>query len=262
MLLTLKILDASGHPVAQSVGEGEVVLVHEAEYQDGDRVVIEAGEAGSFLSLSFDEALPESLLYLGQGQASFSVPFGDRRSAFSPKAFSGKLHRLKVRIPRAEEVSARRNLALNPFDGHGNAALYPHSHATVETRQEAAFAARNAIDGETANRGHGSWPYTSWGINGDPDAALTIEFGRPVRVDEVVFYLRADFPHDAWWQQVSLVFSDGGTSDFRLEKASAGQRFALEPRVIEWVRLERLIKADDPSPFPALTQIQLWGHEV
>lgn len=27
------------------------------------------------------------------------------------------------------------------------------------------FAARNAIDGVTANRSHGSWPYESWGIN-------------------------------------------------------------------------------------------------
>ena len=30
---------------------------------------------------------------------------------------------------------------------------------------------------------------------------------------------------------------------------------------ITWVRLEELIKADDPSPFPALTQIEVYGTE-
>jgi hypothetical protein len=262
MELTLKILNAAGSPVAQNSAQDEVVLVHRSPYVEGDRVVIEARQAGCFLLLSFDEALAETLVYLAGPIGSFTVPFGDRCSAFSPKAFSGSLHRLKARLPRPDEIAARRNLALNPFDGHGNSAIYPHSHATVETRQEAAFAARNAIDGETANHDHGFWPFTSWGINGDPDAALTVEFGRPVWVDEVVIYLRADFPHDAWWNRASLAFSDGGTVELKLIKTAAGQRFAIEPRVIDWAMFHKLVKADDPSPFPALAQIQFWGREV
>ena len=45
-------------------------------------------------------------------------------------------------------------------------------HANVETRGEAVFAARNAIDGIYENDAHGIWPYQSWGINRDPNAAL------------------------------------------------------------------------------------------
>ena len=47
--------------------------------------------------------------------------------------------------------------------------------ANVETRGEAVFAARNAIDGIYENDAHGIWPYQSWGINRDPNAALTLD---------------------------------------------------------------------------------------
>lgn len=262
MELTLKILDSAGGLIAQKTAEGEVVLVHRADYSEGERLVVEVADSGRLVALSFDEAVPEALVYLDEKTGNFTVPFGNRRDVFSPKAFSGKLHRLRARLPSAAEIAARRNLAFNPFDDHGNRALYPHTHANVETRQEAAFAARNAIDGETANHGHGVWPYTSWGINGDPDAAITIEFGRPVWIDEVVVYLRADFPHDAWWKHASLAFSDGSECGLQLIKTAGGQRFSIAPRVIEWARLHTLIKADDPSLFPALTQIQFWGTEA
>jgi hypothetical protein len=156
----------------------------------------------------------------------------------------------------------RRNLAFNPFDHHDNATLFPHAKANVETRGEAVFAARNAIDGEKANTDHGFWPYTSWGINQDPAAALTLAFGRPVRIDQVTLYLRADFPHDAWWNEASMTFSDGHMLTVPLVKSSAAQTFAIPSRRVEWVRLHDLKKADDPSPFPALTQLEVWGADV
>ncbi|GFH42962.1 hypothetical protein Hs30E_15130 [Lactococcus hodotermopsidis] len=37
--------------------------------------------------------------------------------------------------------------------------------------------ARNAIDGVFATLSHGVYPYQSWGINRQEDAALTIDFG-------------------------------------------------------------------------------------
>lgn len=54
---------------------------------------------------------------------------------------------------------------LNPYDSHETKGIYPHAQANVETRGEAVFAARNAIDGVFANWSHGEWPYQSWGIN-------------------------------------------------------------------------------------------------
>ena len=112
-----------------------------------------------------------------------------------------------------------------------------------------------------ANHYHGEWPYTSWGINRDPNAAWRLDFGRRVMIDEAVLYLRADFPHDAWWRQATLHFSDGSQIRLDLEKTDAGQRFQFPERQTEWVVLDQLIKAEDPSPFPALTQLELWGRE-
>ncbi len=147
------------------------------------------------------------------------------------------------------------------MDCHGNSSLFPHASANVETRGEAVFAARNAIDGEVANDDHGYWPYTSWGINRDPDAALTLDFGRPVRIDELALTLRADFPHDAWWQQATVSFPDGHHEVLTLRKTPARQRFPIAPRITTSLVLHRLIKADDPSPFPALTRIEAFGAD-
>jgi len=172
------------------------------------------------------------------------------------------MHRITARLALPHEINTYRNLALNPYDHSGNSSLFPHCEATIITRNEAAFAARNAIDGETANADHGFWPYTSWGINRDPDAALTVHFGRTIEIDMIGLYLRADFPHDAWWEEASVTFSDGHTERLSLIKTEKAQRFAIARRSTEWLRLHDLIKADDPSPFPALTQIEAWGRDL
>lgn len=261
MELTLKIVSLDGTVLASSTGQQEVFLVYRKSYLDGDQIVVEASEPGHVV-LALEDAIGSTAVYLLGSAFAFNIPFGAKRASYSPRAFQGDIHRLYVRKARQDEIAPRRNLALNPFDDHANTTLFPHAQANAETRGEAAFAARNAIDGEKANDGHGFWPYTSWGINRNPDAALTVEFGRPVMIDEVVLYLRADFPHDSWWERASITFSDGETRYFHLEKSGAAQSFRIEPRTVDWIRLHTLMKADDPSPFPALTQIEIWGQEA
>ncbi|MBB5664076.1 hypothetical protein GGE68_002266 [Rhizobium leguminosarum] len=261
MELTLKIMDADGFVLASATGQDETFLVYRQSYREGDCVVVEASEPGHIF-LALDSASQPGPVYMKECDYCLAVPFGDKRKPYSPNAFSGDMHRLLVRSARPDEIAQRRNLALNPWDDHANRTLFPHARANVETRGEAVFAARNAIDGEKANDDHGFWPYTSWGINRDPEAALTVEFGRPVRIDEIVLYLRADFPHDSWWEKASVTFSNGRTSSFPLVKSGAAQGFSIEPCIVEWVELHGLIKAEDGSPFPALTQIEIWGTEV
>ncbi|MGI6247489.1 MAG: carbohydrate-binding protein [Pseudochelatococcus sp.] len=260
MQFTLKVVDATGAVRAARSGEEETFLVHRAEYAPGDVLTVEA-DGPRHIVLSLDGGMAPALVYL-TGPFALPVPFGERKKTYPPNAFSGSLNRLTVRAAHPEEIAARRNLAFNPWDDHANATLFPHGSANVETRGEAVFAARNAIDGEIANDDHGFWPYTSWGINRDPEAALTIAFGRPVRVDEVAVRLRADFPHDAWWERAMLDFSDGSQEALNFVKTGATQRFRIAPRVIDSARLHSLIKADDPSPFPALTQIEFRGTEA
>lgn len=139
---------------------------------------------------------------------------------------------------------------------------FPHASANVETRNEAVFAARNAIDGVKANSSHGEWPYASGGINRDPQACLKVDFGREIETDKVIIYLRADFPHDNWWKEVTLAFSDGSSVTANLKKLATGQEITFEKRTITWIEFRNLIKAETQSPFPALTQLEVYGTVI
>lgn len=260
-MIALSLENRGGNVLAAASGKASCSLIYEAAYQEGDIIRIQASEAGLLL-LGLDDALPPALAYLQTGSAAYAIPFGVERSLLSPRAFTSPRHCLSARLPEAGEGKARRCLTRNPWAAHEPNGLFPFASANVETRGKAVFAARNTIDGLLENHGHGKWPYTSWGINRDPAAALRIDFGRPVKADEAVLYLRADFPHDAWWREGTLHFSDGSALTIPLAKTDAGQHFPFPERVIEWVVLDTLIKADDPSPFPALTQLEIWGREV
>ena len=186
----------------------------------------------------------------------------NRPSPIAPKSFAGTCHIIRARFATKEEIAARRNQAFNPYDEHGDTGFYPHASANVETRGEAVFAARNAIDGVYENDAHGTWPYQSWGINRDPNAALTLDFGRTVLLDELRLTLRADFPPTAGGPRPPWSLTTAAARYWTCKKTAASQTFAIEPRTVKSLKLFELKKADDPSPFPALTQIEAWGTEA
>lgn len=257
-VLSLKVVDKAENTLCVNSGEDFVDLVHTAEYSDGDRIILESSEKGIHLIVQIDDAMGPAFLYV-KDMISYQIPFGEKRICYSPKVFYGSRHYLYARVARTEEMEVYRNLALNPMDQHENASYFPHASANVETRGESVFAAKNAIDGVLANRSHGEWPYQSWGINRQADACMKVEFGKLVETDKVVLYTRADFPHDSWWQQVSLSFSDGSEIIWELEKRTDAHVITFDKKRIEWISLGNLIKAEDESPFPALTQIEVYG---
>lgn len=261
MPVQLKIVGADGLVRAEVRDETEVQLVYSTAYAPGDRIVLETDGTAAHVWVRLDDTLACPLLWLPEGRFDFSLPLGDAAKAFAPFAFAGDRHFLSARLATSEEIVTRRDLALNPFDSADSTA-YPHASANSVTRGEALFAARNAIDGLTATAGHGQWPYTSWGIDRNPEAELTVAFGRQVLVDEVVLYTRADFPHDAWWERAILSFSEGPDLAIDLRKTGSGQHVRFPTRPTEWVRLHHLTKADDPSPFPALTSIVCLGRDI
>ena len=157
-------------------------------------MVLTCGKPGSYCVIQLEDTLAPALVYLPQGKAVYQLPQGEGRQVYSPRAFSPGTSVVRARLAQPSEVEGLRNLALNPYDGHENKDMFPHAFANVETRGEAVFAARNAIDGLYENSSHGGWPYTSWGINRDPQAAWTIDFGRTVLVEKLRITLRADFP--------------------------------------------------------------------
>lgn len=260
--IKLKILDAAGRTLLTAPAGSRVSLVYNSAYQPGDRIALEIGTPGQYCVIQFEDTMPEAVVFVQKREINFAIPFGEQAITYSPKSFVGDCHIVRARLATEQEIAARRNLAFNPYDAHGDTGFYPHAAANVETRGEAVFAARNAIDGVYENDAHGTWPYQSWGINRDPNAALTVSFGRPVVVDEIRLTLRADFPHDSWWTKVTVCFDDGSSEILSLLKTAEQQALAIPPRTVTALTLCELKKADDPSPFPALTQIEAWGTEA
>lgn len=258
-MFTIELRNAKGVMLARAEGTGDARLVYKGDYREGDRFVFTADT--KHVVVSVDQGIEPAPVYLRDEAFTFIIPFGDAKNGYAPQAFYGMLHTAYIRPAGEDTRLGRRNLALNPLDQHHDAGCYPHASANVETRGEAQFWARNAIDGTRFNDRHGTWPYHSWGIGERKDAALRIDFGREVEIDEAALVLRADFPHDAWWEQAALECSDGASVTLDLVKTREVQRFAFPPRKVEWVCLSNLVKADDPSPFPALSQLEVYGRE-
>ncbi len=254
--MKIKVLDQNGHTLGVCDGES---LLYTNEYKTGDKIIIEVQSVPCYLTVQFEDTLAPQLIYLTQRAIVYTVPTGKDRVVFSPKAFTGTRHIIRARYATEEEIAARRNLALNVYDRHGDNGYFPHSSANVETRGEAVFASYNAIDGVFENLSHGEYPYQSWGINQDPNAAITVDFGREVEIDEIGITLRADFPHDSYWTSGTVSFSDGSEEVLSFDKTAKSQYFTIEKRKVTWVKFDRLIKAKDESPFPALTQIEVFG---
>lgn len=257
-MFTLKVV-RNGQALKCETGEYRADLVFEGEYEPGDKITLTSDKYPVDIVLQVDDALKESVCLL-TGDFEFEIPFLEKRTSYSKKVFTGDCHYMYVRLAEEFEVYQYKNLALNANDQHGDTHLFPHAYANVETRGEAVFAARNAIDGVCENRSHGNWPYESWGINRRDDAAMTVDFGREVLIDKIVLYTRADFPHDNWWESVTFNFSDGSSYTAKLTKSYDRHVIELDKRVVTWVTFTDLIKADDPSPFPALTQMEVYGN--
>lgn len=261
MEIAIEIRDAQGATRARAAGQGAATLVYSQAYAPGDVLVL-TSEAPAYVVARMEDSMPAAFGWLC-APYTMQVPFEEKRVCYSPKSFVGEVHLLTARLATEEEIARCRNLALNPLDCHENTGLFPHATANVETRGESVFAARNAIDGNHANAGHGPWPYESWGINQNPQAEIKIDFGRPVTLERLVITLRADFPHDNWWRTAAVHFSDGSVFNPTFEKTGQPQAFAIPPRTVTWAVMRDMQKDEsDPSPFPALTQIECWGHNA
>ena len=257
--LSLKILDKDGNTLAVASGEDFVDLVYAAAYAEGDVIELQTSQKNIHINWQVDDAMQAAFVYVTD-TVKYDIPFGEARISCSPKVFSGSRHYMYAKVAEEEEVRAYRNLALNPADQHKDVPCYPHASANVETRGESVFAAKNAIDGVRANLSHGEWPYESWGINRREDACMKLEFGRKICTDRIVLYTRSDFPHDNYWTEVTVEFSDGTSEKIPLTKTSRAQEYRFEERIIDQLILKDLKKSDEPSPFPALTQIEVYGR--
>lgn len=262
MEMKLKIIDAKHQLKAASTAGSNISLLYAAPYEEGDIICLETDAVDCLCEIQLDEAMLPAVVFLQKPAVYIQIPFGEKRAALSPKAFCGNRHLLTARFLRPDEITVRRNLARNPYSGFTSPGLFPCATANVETRDEAVFAARNAIDGIYANLAHGAWPYGSWGINRQKDACWTLNFGRAVQADLLCITLRCDFPHDNYWEEAVVEFSDGSSERLTFTRTPEPQIFSIEPRRITGLTLKNLIPSScSLSPFPALTQFEVWGSD-
>ena len=250
--------------IMMSKGKKEVILSTQwLEYNKGDYYEIKLSDPCQFIVVQLDITLPPTLIYIKGKKWTYIIPNDDNYAeSLSDSAFKSKKHFIFARYAESYEIERYQNLTYNPHDLNKFNGAYPHASANVETRNDSTFFAKNAIDGVYANTSHGSYPYQSWGINQQSDAELTIEFGHKVKIDLLELTLRADFPQDSYWTEGNAVFSDGTEVTMSFEKTSSPQNFKINEITTEWIKLNKLIKNKDDSPFPALTQLSAYGTHV
>lgn len=232
-------------------------------YNEGDFIRLEVDEPNTYIMVKFDDTFEESLIYIKEPLVwDYKIPYSEEeKRAMKDSAFTGRGLAISARLASDEEIKRYQNVLRNRHATVTFAGVYPYAHANVETRNDPTFFARNAIDGIFHNDDHGLYPFQSWGINQQDDAAITIELGREVEVNRVGITIRSDFPHDTWWNQVTLEFSDGSQEIINLKKDHHRQFFDIKERKIEWVKMCEM-KKGEPGPFPALTQLELFGYNL
>lgn len=259
-MISLYLKDQQGTVIKEQTHESECYLAFDNHlYHEGEKIVVATTE--KYLQVQMDQSLAPSLIYLPTGEWTYTILVNEwEKRAFSPELFGGKQHYFSVKKVSNEQLGSYRNLALNPHAQKEFTGAYPHAFANVETRNDSTFFARNAIDGMIANESHGEFPYQSWGINQQSDAAWTVDFGREVLVDKLALVLRGDYPHDSYWTEVTVAFSDGSEMKLATTNQLDRQFFSFEKRLTTSVTLKNLIKAEDESPFPALTECEVYGY--
>lgn len=275
-MLFLKITDKNGNKKFFAKG-----FIIETEYvgafAEGDKIQITA-DGTQTIAVRLDPTLRESFLYLPNKSFTFTIPSErERKMGYAPETFQGKNHKITAREVD-EEFYETRNIALNSHDLRRKTGGYPHASANFVTREEPCFYERNAIDGEKNNQGHGAYPYHSWAGGARNDLEYTLDFGREVEIEKLVFYLRADFikdekgePHDSYWKSIDVQFSDGEVKScffemnrtvFPNEENEKGQEIVFNKKKTKTIKLFNFKQVTEIFGFAALTQIEVYGQYV
>ena len=257
-MLEVSIINQEGK-VLYTGKEQRIDFTYDKQYMPGDKIIIRKKDT-DFLSVQLDEYIAESIIYTPSDQVIFEIPFGDLKRGYDEKAFSGSTHRIRVSEPEDTVACGFRNIALNSHDKKGQKKYFPHAYANLVTREDVCFFERNAIDGVKENKGHGDYPYHSWAGGAREDLEYYIDFGTNVEAEKLVFYLRADFPHDTYWKAVDVEFDDGTRETAHFVKTGEGQELCLsEKKTTRKIHLTNFKQAELPFSWAALSQIEVYG---
>jgi len=259
-MLRLSIIDKDKSVLAETKGE-KIDFTYNGEYGEGDKIVVKAD--CEYIAVQFDETLAESIVYIPSMSMEYEIPFGKLLDGYAPGAFSGNTHQIKVYEPCDEVKYGYRNLCLNSHDKRGQKRYFPHAYANLVTREQVCFFERNAIDGVCDNSCHGEYPYHSWAGGAREDLEYYIDFGTEVEIEKIVFFLRADFPHDTYWRAIDVEFDDGSIETASFEETAKGQELVLsEKKITKKIHLTNFKQAVYPFSWAALSQIEVYGNYI
>ena len=200
----------------------------------------------------------EDLIYCPNGTFTYTIP----GTNVFPSTWKFYItNTITARLPEEKELTQRRNVAENIYDLDNAGSAYPHATVKSAYNNQLEFQERNAIDGCTANTGHGNYPYQSWGPrNDDGYQWMQVDFGHQVYVDEVEIFIRADFPHDTHYTSATLEFSDGSTKNIVLKRTAKGQKIKFDTVATSYVKIKDLVPADSStSLWPGITEFKVYG---
>lgn len=248
-------------------GNGSVELAVSAAYTLGQKIKITVPAEQHFIAVTIAKGvLDESYVYIENGSFEYKIPNFDRAY---PSELKTKGSTISARIPTLEELTKTHNLALNTCDLVTSTKFFPHATTTNVYNNDAEWQARNVIDGFTQNTGHGTYPLQSWGPkeNLSRNDSITIDFGHDVLVSEIVISIRADFPHDGYWDTCRVYFSDGTYQELSIKGTAKAQKFTIavdgEAKATSYVKFKNFEKADDSQGvWCAWMEVNVNGTEI
>jgi len=263
--IKIAVIDSDGKTVAEST-TGKLELTR--KYAKGDRVVV---TGAMNVAVKVDEHYAEALLFAPKKVVDFPVPLWPvgkyaKKYPHPPKAFQGDKHVITARIATEKELSAYRNLAVNPMDPRGKSPAYPHASSASEWGEAAVFSAKTAIDGFVEATGdHHSWPRQSWGpyLPGGkhPAQELVVDFGRPVEIDKLVIVVRFNKRQGGYWKEATVEFSDGSSVVIKPEYNGDRQEFPIKKRVVTSMKFTKLV-INKEKKYAAFVEVEAWGKSA
>jgi hypothetical protein len=259
--------DPKSGSAKDATGDNAVELTVTRAYKEGDKITITLPEGQKYLAFCMAKGVvEETILYLPNSVFTFTA---QNMTMSYPSELTTKKCTITARIPTVEELTASRNLACNPADLEKAKNVFPHAtstsvHNKTNETDRLHFEARNAIDGFTQNNGHGGFPVQSWGPTSSMRKSdnFTVQLGRDVSLTKIVIYIRADFPHDTYWDSCTVTFSDGSTQEITLKKTANAQTIELEvPVTTSSVKFSNFNKVAG-SDWASWMEVELIGSDI
>ncbi|MBO4432667.1 MAG: hypothetical protein J5852_03950, partial [Clostridia bacterium] len=260
-MIKLEIISNNGEVLFAEKGD-MIDTVYTGEYNPGDKIVI-SKQGTDFLNIKLDNTLKDSLVFSESGKFEFPIPFGELKRGYDKSAFSGDRHKITVYEPEESAIYTLRNIALNSHDLRSQKRFFPHAYANLVTREDPCFFERNAIDGVINNTDHGDYPYHSWAGGAREDLEYYIDFGTEVQIERIVFYLRADFPHDTYWKSLQIEFDDKSREKVEFSKTEKGQEYILPvKKTSRKIHFTDFKQAEFPFSWAALSGVEVYGRYI